>query len=435
MSKSILKHIAIGGIFIIGMPLLAHAQSGTRDIAVTPVQRPIYDIEAPQSDLKVTAWVDRADGRYRPGDYLKLYVRTNQDAYITVLDVGTSGKTHVIFPNRFRPDNHVLAHQVIEIPGPDDRFRLKIGGPAGTELIKVFATKKRRDLIRPSRLADAGPFKRVQGTTRSIARDIELELDLPADADEDLGEGRGEPLRAEGPEVARPVPAAARPGFATFNKVITILEPRAEAVRPAASKPTRSAQAFYRRAEAAYYGAADGASYRQALALYRKAANLGHVQAMLRVGRMYERGEAVRRNLSQAMHWYDKAAALGNTQAMVRLARLYGRGLGVPRNHQLAIRWLKKAASAGDGLAMLSLSRIYDEGAGVPPDERKAASYILAAIRAGAWIAQERVAHYSEATRKAVQRALRQANTYHGEIDGKIGPETRAALADYARAG
>ena len=78
---------------------------------------------------------------------------------------------------------------------------------------------------------------------------------------------------------------------------------------------------------------------------------------------------------------------------------------------------------------------MYDEGVGVKADENEAARYLLNALKAGAWTVQENVARYTFATRTTVQRTLKQTGHYSGEIDGKVGPETRAALANYARAG
>ena len=61
--------------------------------------------------------------------------------------------------------------------------------------------------------------------------------------------------------------------------------------------------------------------------------------------------------------------------------------------------------------------------------------YLLAALQAGAWIMTEQVARSSEDTRREVQLQLRKAGFYFGEIDGKIGPQTRAAMVEFARTG
>ena len=75
---------------VAAIPPASAQQSITRDLTVE--QRDLAAVIAPQSDLKVTAWVDKQDDTYKPGDTLQLFVKANSDAYITVIDVGTSGK-------------------------------------------------------------------------------------------------------------------------------------------------------------------------------------------------------------------------------------------------------------------------------------------------------------------------------------------------------
>src|SRR5688572_32374405 len=104
-------------------------QSTTKDLTVE--QRPIADLAVPETELRVTAWVDRQNDSYRAGDSVQLFVKTNRDAYLTVIDVGTSGKVHVLFPNKYNSDNRILAHQVLQIPGADAPYRIRVGGPSG----------------------------------------------------------------------------------------------------------------------------------------------------------------------------------------------------------------------------------------------------------------------------------------------------------------
>jgi hypothetical protein len=52
------------------------------------------------------------------------------------------------------------------------------------------------------------------------------------------------------------------------------------------------------------------------------AANEGHVGAQYLVGRMYEKGEGVKKDSNEAMKWYGLAAAQGNQSAQQALDRL-----------------------------------------------------------------------------------------------------------------
>ena len=51
--------------------------------------------------------------------------------------------------------------------------------------------------------------------------------------------------------------------------------------------------------------------YEGALALYRKAANDGHIKYQHNMGHLYENGLGVEQSYEQAASWYSKAAAQG----------------------------------------------------------------------------------------------------------------------------
>lgn len=106
-----------------------------------PVQKPIAEIEpCKKSSLDVSAWVNKTTNAYRVGEKLGLFVKANRDAYITVIDIGTSGQTHVIYPNKFQPDNFVRGGEPVKIPAMGDKFDLEVYGRSGKEVIKVIAT-------------------------------------------------------------------------------------------------------------------------------------------------------------------------------------------------------------------------------------------------------------------------------------------------------
>lgn len=408
---------------VVGAALLAAAivatpagaqQSSTRDLTIE--QKQLADFTVPTSDLKVTAWVDKQNDTYRPGDSLQLYVKTNRDAYITVIDIGTSGKVHQIFPNQHATDNRVLAHQVLQIPGPDAPYRIRVGGPAGHELIKVIATTRPGQIIRQDQLTELGPFYSYRGNTQGLTRDLGIELK------------ERHPPSAEG-------------GAAMTNKVIRIVTEGASAPPPASTPNAAAVSApvsgeeLYRLGEASFYGDGGVPNYREALRLYTLAADAGHVGAMQRIGRIYEAGMAVGADLAQAMRWYRKAAEFGNTHAMVRLALIHAKSDSPRRDFKEAVRLLKQAAGQGDGIAMMNLGKMHDEGIGVEKSPREAARQILGALKAGAWTVLYQMDKLTERTRREAQAQLRQGGFYRGPVDGQIGPETRAAMVEFARAG
>ena len=57
-----------------------------------------------------------------------------------MLDIGTSGKMTLLFPNSFYKDNFIKGGKTYSIPGDFFGFRINVSGPAGIERIKVIAT-------------------------------------------------------------------------------------------------------------------------------------------------------------------------------------------------------------------------------------------------------------------------------------------------------
>jgi Domain of unknown function (DUF4384) len=70
---------------------------------------------------------------FRSGERIKMLVRTNRPGYMTILNIGSSGSTHVLF------NEYVDAFRMLEIPG-NTNFRF-VGDP-GTEKILVMLSNE-----------------------------------------------------------------------------------------------------------------------------------------------------------------------------------------------------------------------------------------------------------------------------------------------------
>lgn len=388
------------------------SESLTRDLIVQPNQEALYAWEPEASALEVKAWVDQEDRTYEPGETLTLYVKTNQPAYLTVIDQGTSGKVHVIYPNRYQDRERIEAQRVVRIPSEDAPFRLRVGGPAGTELIKVIATTKPDPLISPEALAETGPVSVYRGTAESLTRDLTVELKQPQ----------------QGPQT----------DSAVAQVVVRIVEREADAssgTEPGSASAEMTPEQMFRRGLAASFEAYGTPNYQAAAEWFRRAADAGHAPAMFRLGWLNEQGFGADRDLKSARAWYRKAADLGHPAAMTHLAQLFLDGRGGSQDYEQGRRWLERAADAGEGAAMATLAGVYDRGFGVAPDASLAARMVLGALRHGHWRLQEYLREFSAETRREIQQRLSVAGYYDGEIDGIIGPETQAALVDYALAG
>lgn len=180
--KSLLGLVLAGMLASAGVQAGFEAQRG-KDIQVVPVQQPIAEISNPAASFRVSAWVDRDSLSYAPGEQVTFFVKTTKDAYIHLLDVGTSGKVHIIFPNEYQQDNFVSAGETVRIPAKGAPFAYQVGGPPGVELIKVIATTGPRKLYDVSDLKQAGVFKTFEMGAEGVAKDIGIALDEVEEAD------------------------------------------------------------------------------------------------------------------------------------------------------------------------------------------------------------------------------------------------------------
>jgi TPR repeat protein len=94
---------------------------------------------------------------------------------------------------------------------------------------------------------------------------------------------------------------------------------------------------------------------KQAFALFRAAAQMGHDGAQVNVGYCYDVGKGVRRNLSRAMLWYKRASRRGDSGAAHNIGTIY-RDKGA---FGLARRWFLLAIKRGNAGSAVELAKLY----------------------------------------------------------------------------
>lgn len=150
----------------------------------------IGSIEQPSGSFSVRVWATRAGdagpasrdvavvptgsdgkiGTFRIGDRVQVHFTSTRDCYLTLLNVGTSGKLTVLFPNAIRRENFVSANQIYSIPAADYGFEYELQGPPGVEKLKAIATLEKKELLE-SQFAKDGSFFRTSASA-AAARDI-----------------------------------------------------------------------------------------------------------------------------------------------------------------------------------------------------------------------------------------------------------------------
>jgi hypothetical protein len=146
-----------------------------RDLSVA--QKPIYEIirlQAPRH-IDIDAWVDKEHPIYAVGQPLRVMVRPHLDAYITVVDVGSSGRVALLYPNHFQQGSRVRAGSTVDIPTKSARWQIKVGGPPGVDLIQVIASRHPLTLPELSQLVRAtevSPTVTLGRSAEDVARDL-----------------------------------------------------------------------------------------------------------------------------------------------------------------------------------------------------------------------------------------------------------------------
>lgn len=160
----------------------ADEQELARDLSVA--QKPIYDLgRKVGAKISVKAWVDQPSRIYTIGQSLRVSARADDDAHITIVNVGSSGRVNVLFPNHFQKKNKVKAGRTVSVPAEDARWSIQIDGPEGVDLIKVIASSEPLTLADLSRLGATTPSRPTISVERSAdetARDLSVQLKPPA---------------------------------------------------------------------------------------------------------------------------------------------------------------------------------------------------------------------------------------------------------------
>jgi len=110
---------------------------------------------------------------YSIGDKIEFSFTSDQDCYVTLLDFTPSGKIYVLFPNKWVSDNFVKAGETIHVPAQGQKFAMKIGGPAGVDVVKAIATNVETKILDPENQRLMGPFT-VLEDAKAATRDIIL---------------------------------------------------------------------------------------------------------------------------------------------------------------------------------------------------------------------------------------------------------------------
>ena len=125
-------------------------------------------------------------------------------------------------------------------------------------------------------------------------------------------------------------------------------------------------------------------NYKQAVAYFQKAADMGNSDAQFALGTCYLYGQGVPQDNKKGIAYIEKAAYQGNPWAQVNIGSLYLTGdIGFSKDYKQAFEWFNKAAKQGAPDAYYHLGAMYFTGEmGVPQNYTKSREYFLKAMNA-----------------------------------------------------
>jgi hypothetical protein len=173
MSK-LVTILAFAAVALAPYPLAAQQldENTQRQLSVQQVQA--YQAGGGASTMKLEAAFDHPNGTYADGERVRLLVRNSEDAYVTIVTVGPTGKSVQLFPNDSQPQNLVKANTPLQIPAPGSNAQIVVSAPFGVELIKVVASSAPKGLVPNSSLSGMGAFRSIDGGVDELVRNLAI---------------------------------------------------------------------------------------------------------------------------------------------------------------------------------------------------------------------------------------------------------------------
>ena len=121
------------------LPLLAGVGLGqTRGERLQPKLVPVPNH---RFEPEVQVWTDVGEGRTAfLGESVRVFFRTNRDAYVVVANIDTRGRARILFPAKGWDDGFVRGGRTVAIPDRRANYKLQVQGPPGVERIVAFTS-------------------------------------------------------------------------------------------------------------------------------------------------------------------------------------------------------------------------------------------------------------------------------------------------------
>lgn len=140
------------------------------------------------------------------------------------------------------------------------------------------------------------------------------------------------------------------------------------------------------------------------------------------LGVMYFKGQGVKADHLRGVEWFKKAAEMGHVNAQFILGTLYDQGGDVVQDRAVAAKWYRKAAEQGHAQAQFNLGLMYTNGEGVPKDRKEAVTWLKKAARQGHMAAGKLLGVMGEEVPKAARAKHSGSKAGHPDMNGELPP-------------
>lgn len=104
---------------------------------------PIATLSAQLPSRGLAVSVDRGpNSEYRFGEEVVIGVRSDRAGFLTVYNIDSQGEVALLFPNEFVTNNRVQSGQLINIGGPNDKFKIAPTGTPGRETVVAIISSE-----------------------------------------------------------------------------------------------------------------------------------------------------------------------------------------------------------------------------------------------------------------------------------------------------
>jgi hypothetical protein len=110
---------------------------------ITLPRDPIATLSAQLPSRGLAVSVDRGpNSEYRFGEEVVIGVRSDRAGFLTVYNIDSQGEVALLFPNEFATNNRVQPGQLINIGGPNDKFKIAPTGTPGRETVVAIISSE-----------------------------------------------------------------------------------------------------------------------------------------------------------------------------------------------------------------------------------------------------------------------------------------------------